>query len=262
MASPSDSSQSGINLNKRKQSDSKETNENDFSTAAKRDRRQDSILHPSALNYPLAFGKNALKKISAPSNTARSHIRSTSQTTPSSNAPFGSNGALARLTAATAAPIFVPSNTAHSHIRSTSQTTPNPNVPLSLNGVLADVAAANNSQSHIPNPTETNAVTAPLSMTVGLSSNGTAPDENLNSNKTATNSIDVDAYMSVWKNKSAVSKNILEQFTDFKQVNGNKMSAKCKHCDESQSAKNFIKGNNSNLKGHLERVLLIFYFFI
>lgn len=74
--------------------------------------------------------------------------------------------------------------------------------------------------------------------------------------------------LSGWIIKCSLTVKLLDCFYDFKRLkctnateaevgDPNKLKllmAKCKHCDETQPHKHFVKGNNSNLKTHLMRV--------
>lgn len=57
-----------------------------------------------------------------------------------------------------------------------------------------------------------------------------------------------------WKKRGDCSEKFLQFFTDFETVGGNKMQAKCTLCNADSGPKAFQKGNNSNLKKHLQRV--------
>lgn len=79
-----------------------------------------------------------------------------------------------------------------------------------------------------------------------------------NTTKSSSSSSDCveSTVQSAIQTKSELSTLIFKQFSDFKKDSkfGSRYSAKCNHCDE---RKNFLKGINTNLKSHLERVIFV-----
>lgn len=85
--------------------------------------------------------------------------------------------------------------------------------------------------------------------------------------------VHLDEILAGWKIKCGLTEKILAYFKNFQRANtnaddllnpdlnskllgkGERLKAKCKLCDDRAPYKFFIKGNNSNLKTHLIKVL-------
>lgn len=83
-------------------------------------------------------------------------------------------------------------------------------------------------------------------------------EQTSNTTKSSSSPSDCDSTSvdSAIQTKSELSAMIFKQFSDFKKDPrfASRYSAKCNHCDE---RKNFLKGINTNLKTHLERVIFV-----